>query len=93
MSKSRPGQIQITVGGKCGQTATAAMAVAGMIQSVDVPRYILIHGRLAHDSQEVKTNKSKQIHKQTNHASEMYRPSGDVCESVCLSFALPEVYM
>lgn len=50
------------------QTTATEMAVTGMFQRSDARRYILIHGRLAQDSQEVKTNKSnKPTSKQTTH--------------------------
>lgn len=51
-----------------GADRPTEMAVAGMFQRSDARRYILIHGRLAQDSQEVKTNKSnKPTSKETTH--------------------------
>lgn len=47
--------------GLIGFRPATQMAVAGMFQRSDVRRYILIHGRLAQDSQEVKTNKSNKL--------------------------------
>lgn len=55
-------------GGADSQTTATKRAVAGTFQRSDARRYILIHGRLAQDSQEVKTNKSNTTHnKQTTH--------------------------
>lgn len=65
MSRSRPGLIRTSSGLKDQATE---MAVAGLFQRSDLWRYILIHGRYAQDSQEVKTNKSnKPTSKQATH--------------------------
>lgn len=73
------------------QTTATEMAVAGMFQKSDARRYILIHGSLAQDSQEVKTNNSnKPTSKQTTH--QRWVDLWSHLSLFCLSPTLPEVY-
>lgn len=82
MSRSRPGSVETNPEPR--QTTATEMAVAGMFQRSEAPRYILIHSKLAPNSQEVKTNKfNKPTSKQTTQRC------GDLWSHLSLFISVP----